>query len=96
MKRNQPATLVVLVVALLLLGAAGAGLAQTSAGFNLEWHAIGSGGGEASSANYRVNGTVGQGIASPPSAISAAFVVSSGYWFAGRGTIIYLPLILRN
>jgi hypothetical protein len=41
-----------------------------------------------------VQGTIGQGVASPPLASSANFVVSSGYWFNPTQTI-YLPLVVR-
>jgi len=71
-------------------------LAQTSAGFNLEWHVIGSGGQASSSSSYRVNGTIGQGIASPPSASSPNFILNSGYWLADTQTTIYLPAIIKN
>jgi hypothetical protein len=98
MKQKQRIT--VLAVTMLLLLAFGAAvLAQTSAGFNLEWHVIGGGSGESSSADYRVQGTIGQSAASPPTASSAGFVVSSGYWSGSTGpagTTIYLPAILKN
>ena len=83
-------------VSLLLLSASAIALAQTSAGFNLEWNVAGSGGEEASSASYRLQGTAGQGIVGPPAASSASFVLSSGYWFVDRGGIIYLPLVKKQ
>ncbi|MFO7538760.1 MAG: hypothetical protein R6X32_11990 [Chloroflexota bacterium] len=70
--------------------------AQTSAGFNLEWHVIGSGGQASNSTNYRLNGTIGQSAASPPSASSERFALSSGYWYAGTETIIYLPAVIKQ
>lgn len=86
-----------LAVFLLLVVAVGTTvLAQSSASFDLEWHVIGSGGGESSSASYHVNGTIGQSIAGPPTTGSASFVVSSGYWFVEIGHTIYLPTILRS
>jgi len=85
-----------LAAVLLLLAGGAVALAQTSTRFNLEWHVIGSGGGESSSASYQVNGTVGQSITSQPTSESASFVVSSGYWFVDTGTTVYLPTILRN
>ena len=77
-------------------------LAQTSTGFNLEWHVIGSGGGESASANYHINGTIGQGVAGPPGSQSANYTINSGYWFGGigpfgaAGTGIYLPIVFKN
>jgi hypothetical protein len=77
-------------------------LAQTSAGFNLEWYVIGSGGGESSSGTYRVNGTLGHSFTSQPTSGSASFTVSSGYWFfdtgppGAAGTASYLPVIFKN
>jgi hypothetical protein len=96
---TQKQRVTVLAVTMLLLLAFGvAVLAQTSAGFNLEWHVIGGGGNESSSAGYRVHGTIGQSVASPPWAGSADFVVSSGYWSEGlpAGTTVYLPAIWKN
>ena len=71
-------------------------LAQTSAGFNLEWHVIGNGGQGSISANYRVNGTIGQAVASQISAESANYKVSSGFWFGDSQTTIFLPAILKH
>ena len=85
-----------LAVLFLLLLFVATVLAQTSAGFNLEWHVVGSGGGESSSAGYVVNGTLGQGVASPPLAGSAAFSVGSGYWVVDSKTAVYLPIVFNN
>lgn len=93
MKQKQ-LTLWLLVAALVMVLAGSLVLGQTSAGFNLEWQVLGGGGGESSSADYRVVGMMGQGVASPPLADSANFVVSSGYWFNPTQTV-YLPLVVR-
>ena len=95
MKRNTLAAFLGLVF-LLLLFTAGAGvMAQTSAGYSLERHVFGSGGGVLSSASYQVSGTIGQGVASQPVSSSASFTVSGGYWY-GNAPSIFLPTILRN
>ena len=96
MKQKKPRIVIPAVTMLLLLVFGAAVPAQTSTGFNLEWHAIG--GGESSSAGYRVRGTIGQSVTSPPAAGSAGFVVSSGYWFGGTpaGTRVYLRSVLKN
>jgi hypothetical protein len=97
--KQKKQRIIILAVMLLLLAFGAAALAQTSTGFNLEWHVIGGGGAESSSADYRVHGTIGQSVTSPPTASSAEFVVSSGYWPGGTppaGTTIYLPAILKN
>lgn len=102
MTPNHRVIFQILAAVLLLFTTAVVVLAQTSAGFNLEWNVIGSGGGESSSAGYRVRGTIGQGIASPPPSGSANFTVSSGYWFAdtgpagATGPAIYLPAIFKD
>lgn len=98
-----------LAVVVLLVGG-GIVLAQSSASFNLPWHVVGGGGGRSFSSGYRVAGTVGQGVTSPPRAASANFVLGSGYW-AGIQTLpadplptppvaleeqLYLPLICRG
>jgi hypothetical protein len=98
-KKLKPTLLGLLLLLVLMLGPVA--LAQTSVGFNLEWHVIGSGG-ESSSASYHVNGTLGQNVASPPTAGSTSFRVSSGYWFGNTGPTgiagiaIYLPIVLKN
>lgn len=96
--KQKKQRIVVLAVMLLLLAFGVAALAQTSPGFNLEWHVIGGGGGESSSADYRVHGTIGQSVASPPTASGAGFVISSGFWPGGTaaGTTVYLPVIFKN
>jgi hypothetical protein len=96
---TQKQRIIVLAVTVLLLAFGAVVLAQTSAGFNLEWHVIGGGGGESGSADYRIHGTIGQSVTSPPAAGSAGFVVNSGYWSGNTGsagTTIYLPAILKN
>ena len=96
--KQKKQKIIILAVMLLLLAFGGAALAQTSAGFNLEWRVIGGGGGESSSADYRVHGTIGQSVTSPPASSGAGFVVTSGYWPGGApaGTTVYLPTILKN
>ena len=88
------------VVALLLLLTAGAVVwAQTAAGFDLVWNVIAGGGGRSSSADYRVEGTIGQAVAGPPAAGSADFMIGSGYWFGATGgaaTTLYVPVIHRT
>lgn len=54
--------------------------AQSSANYTVGWHVIAGGGGSAASANYRVDGTVGQGMAATDAASSANYRVSSGFW----------------
>jgi hypothetical protein len=98
MKQKKQRIVILAVTMLLLLSFGAAVLAQTSTGFNLEWHVIGGGGNVSSSADYRVQGTIGQSVTSPPTASSAGFVVSSGYWPGGTpaGTTVYLPAVLKN
>ena len=84
-----------LTLALLLATATIVG-AQSSAHFDLSWHVLAGGGQPSASANYRVNGTVGQGLAGPPAASSAGFRLSSGYWVARVPSVVYLPLVIRH
>ncbi len=94
-KRVLIATGLLLVALTVTLGM---GLAQTSANYNLEWHVIGGGGEPVSSANYIVNSTAGQGVASPPYSFSGSCVVCGGYWCTDGSTLVscFLPLGLRN
>ncbi len=80
---------------LLLLAAGALVLAQSSADFNLEWHVIGNGGSASGSADYQVQGTIGQSLVSPAVSNSADYAMSSGYWFSGSGQNVYLPLIVK-
>jgi len=93
-KRSLIASMMLLAALLVALGGASA---QTSVSYNLEWHVIGGGGQPASSANYVVNSTAGQGAASPPYSVSASYAVCAGYWCGGALTVdLFLPLGLRN
>lgn len=92
---QKPRSAVTILLILLLLFTAGvAVLAQTSQDYNLEWHVIAGGGGQSASAAYRVNGTIGQSLASPPLSGGGAYTLSSGYWYAP--STVYLPLVIRN
>jgi hypothetical protein len=95
MVTKRKAILLLLILLLLMTAAAGL-LAQTSASHDLSWHLI-SAGGESASANFRVNGSLGQDMTSPPLSDSAGFIVSSGYWFTALtdGTAVFLPAIVR-
>jgi hypothetical protein len=81
---NRKRLLFLLVTAVLLLSA-GAVLSQSSASFNLNWSTIAGGTGYSWSADYRVEGTIGQPVAHTEPATSASYQVSSGFWppFAG-------------
>ncbi len=85
------------MIALLLLLTVGTAVwAQSSANFDLSWNVIGSGGAVSNSASYALQGTIGQSVASQPSAGSASFGLNSGYWPLGQGTTVYLPTILNQ
>jgi hypothetical protein len=95
MRKRILIAIVLLLVSLIVT--AGAGLAQTSAHYNLEWHVIGGGGEPVSSADYVVNSTAGQGAASPPTSASASYVVCAGYWCGNFLTLDhFLPLTLKR
>jgi hypothetical protein len=66
---------VVLLGLLCLIGLAGA---MVSTNYDLGWHAIGGGGGPMSSANYQLDGTVGQitGVSE-----STNYRIEGGYWY---------------
>ena len=85
-----------LIVALLALLLAVNVLAMSSSGYVLDWYVpvTGGGGGEASSANYAVNFTVGQSVIGPSS--SASFSSALGYWYGLLlDRLISLPIILK-
>lgn len=86
------------MIALLLLLTVGTAVwAQSSANFDLSWNVIGSGGAVSNSANYALQGTMGQSVASQPSAGSTSFGLNSGYWAAAGGARqLYLPFIVTD
>ncbi len=81
------------------LAFASVALAQTSAGYNLSWNRVGSGG-RSTSAGYIVTGCVGQPVAGPPQAASASYGVTGGFWYPDEPTpppppAMYLPLVTK-
>lgn len=52
--------------------------------YQIDWYVIATGGGEMSSANYNLNGTIGQPVVGTSS--SANYIVESGYW-VGAGAV---------
>lgn len=83
-----------LAALLLLLAATISAIESTT--YRLDWFTpLTSGGGAASSANYAINFTVGQSVASASS--STNHTICLGYWCSGATQYeIYLPLVLRN
>ena len=93
-KRTLLLGLAVLLVALLLVGAA---MAQISAGFDLSWYVLAGGGEEAAGTDYALVGTLGQWVVGPSAGVD--YDVNSGYWSAVSslsGYTVYLPLLLCN
>jgi hypothetical protein len=92
----------ILLMLVILLAAAGSAMTQSSASFALSWQTIASGGERSTSSSYRVNGTIGQNLASPPSSASASYAIRSGFWPGVRardetGTWqLFLPVVLRG
>ena len=85
-----------LVIALFVLLLAGNVLAMSSSGYALDWYVpvTGGGGGEASSANYVVNFTVGQSVIGTSS--SASYSTGLGYWYGIlKEWLINLPIIFN-
>lgn len=85
-------------LALMCLFATGT-VAWAPADFDLNWHVIAGGGGQAASAGFQIAGTVGQPVVGAMS--SAGFQLGSGFWFEGGAepTLFkhyYLPLILKK
>ncbi|MGC9346777.1 MAG: fibronectin type III domain-containing protein, partial [Anaerolineae bacterium] len=68
---------------LVVLVPVGVVLAQVSAGFDLSWHTLSGGGGGRTSANYRIDDTIGPEAMGPSS--SANFRVDSGFWYGVSG-----------
>ena len=97
MRRNALVLIGALIIISGLLTIGGAVWAQTSASYNLEWHVIGGGGRPVASANYAVNSTAGQGLASPPYSVSGSYAVSGGYWSGHSLAVsVYLPMLVKG
>lgn len=96
MKQKYLTSLLLIAFALFMVATGVAVLAQMSANYDLSWHVIGNGGGQSSSADFQVKGTIGQSVASPPQSNSADFKVVSGYWVVGANRTVYLPTIIKN
>ena len=93
---NKSKWIALLTLVLMVLFLAGNVLAMSSSGYALDWYVpvTGGGGGEASSANYAVNFTVGQSVTGPSS--STSYSSALGYWYGvllDRST--YLPVIFK-
>jgi hypothetical protein len=88
--------IVLLFCTAVLLLAGGAVLSQSSANFQLNWTTIAGGGGDSQSADYRVEGTVGQSLAHSEST-SGSYRVEGGFWFgASLSRRLYLPVIVHD
>ncbi len=79
----------VLILALLL----GAGLALAAGTPSLDRWAIGGGGGTVEGGGLQLSFTLGQPVAGTVS--SGGTELCAGFWCAGAGTSLYLPVILR-
>ena len=85
------------LIPLLLLAAlflAALGLAQAPADFDLSWRVVAGGGGRSASADYVVQGTVGQAAAGPPAAVGADYRVTSGFWYPAHYRV-YVPIVFK-
>ena len=89
----------ILVASLLLLLAMpliSVALAQTGGGYDLTWHTVDGGGGQASGGGYTLTGTAGQPDTGAPS--GGGYALLGGFWGGGAAAPIqgYLPLLLRR
>jgi CSLREA domain-containing protein len=73
--KRRTAIMIVTCAFLLLSGVA---LARSAAGFDLAWHVIAGGGGQATSSSYIVNGSIGQPIVAESS--GTGYRLSAGFW----------------
>lgn len=86
---------VLLVVLLCCLALVGIALAQGQSSYILSWSVIGAGGGASQSLNYKLSGTMGQGLAGAAS--SSSYRLGVGFWYgAPLHYSIYLPVVLSE
>ena len=88
-------TIILAMVLLLGLSAAGWALAQVSASYDLSWNVISGGGGSMSSASYSLEGSIGQPALGTSS--STSYRLDAGFW-AGiwEWFSLYLPAVLKG
>jgi hypothetical protein len=93
MKRRLFAAAAILCICALLLAETVSGMSSTN--YLLEWFTPLSGsGGAMSSANYKVDFTIGQ--TASVNSIQSTQIICLGYWCGAIDWRIFLPLILRN
>ena len=86
--------LTVLLSLVILLALTGPGLAQSSASYNLAWHALTNGGGRRTSAVFTIQDSLGQLAVGTSS--GATMQIQSGFWNGTADTpTLYLPLVIR-
>lgn len=73
---KKRATILLVTLACLLLS--GVALARSAAGFDLWWHVIVGGGGQAMSSSHTVNGSIAQPIVAESS--GTGYRLSAGFW----------------
>jgi hypothetical protein len=98
MKRKGFSLVLALAILVVVLTVGGAALAQSSASYNLEWHALGGGGGPASSDSYAVHSIAGQTASGASPLSSDSYELTGGYWGGGgfqQWYLIHLPVVLR-
>jgi len=91
---NKRILLIALVGLLLALLIVGVVMAQSSVDFDLSWYVLAGGGGRSASADYAMNGTLGQAAVGFSS--SADYGMRSGYWQSWLSYRIFLPLVLKG
>lgn len=88
---------VLLFCTAVLLVSAGLVLSQSSANFQLNWTAVTGSGGDSQSADYHVEGTIGQSLAHSEST-GGDYRVEGGFWLPVTfdDQLLYLPIVLHG
>ncbi len=93
MMRKRILLFLIILLALGLM-AGGVTLAQSGGAYDLSWHTIEGGGGQATGGGYTLTGTIGQPDAASLS--GGGYSLSGGFWHSTGSTIyVYLPLVLK-
>jgi hypothetical protein len=92
---NSRRILVIILWLALLLATTSIVATKDLRGLNtdLAWNVISAGGGNASSASYSMEATLGQPIVGPSSSLDTR--LSAGFWQSSVGYRIFLPILLR-
>jgi hypothetical protein len=97
MRAEKQIAAAILVVAILSLAGLGFALRE-SLSQSVDWQVLGGGGGQASSGEISLHGTLGQSLVGSSASSGGETSLWAGYWTYGTQNVyrLYLPLVVRS